>query len=61
MNRKMLTWLVLLLALAFAWLVWPTPYRYEHLRGGFLVRFNRFTGHAERFNRGSGNWEGWPR
>ena len=35
--------------IAFAWLVWPTPYRYHQL-GPVTVRENRFTGKLERLH-----------
>jgi len=41
---------IILVAIAFAAFVWPTPFRYEKLQRGnstVLVRMNRFTGVAE--------------
>jgi len=47
--------------LAFGWLVWPTPYRYDHetLRAGqfartTLIRINRLTGATETL--GENGW-----
>jgi hypothetical protein len=47
--------LIALLALAFAYLVWPSPYRYTSLGGQYPVRVNRLTGRAEML-RGDG-WQ----
>lgn len=48
---RVIRWLVLLLVLfAFAAVVWPTPYRYDHvsLDGDvYPVRINRVTGDAD--------------
>jgi hypothetical protein len=38
-----------LLVAAFAYFVWPTPWRYDHTRDGTLVRIHRVTGKTERF------------
>ena len=40
-------WFVLLPVLLFAWLVWPTPYRYIAVRHE-LIRVSRITGEASR-------------
>jgi len=42
-KRAALGAALLVLALAFAWTVWPTPYRY-HQFDKLEVRENRFTG-----------------
>jgi len=50
MKRRRPRWfwpLIALLALAFAYLVWPSPYRYTSYAGGFPVRVHRLTGRAE--------------
>lgn len=44
--------LITAVLVAFAVLVWPTPYRYDHFKRGVIempVRINRFTGRAECF------------
>jgi len=47
---------IAVLALAFAYLVWPTPWRYEH-HAGLLVRIDRLRGNTDVL-RGQG-WERW--
>ena len=42
--------LLLLIALALATFVWPSRWRYDHITvdgDNYLVRINRFTGHAD--------------
>jgi hypothetical protein len=52
-------WFILgaVVVIVFAWCVWPTLYRYDHLRTKYLtapVRINRITGNAEVLN-----YRGW--
>jgi hypothetical protein len=50
LNRR-LSIAVIALALLWGFFIWPTPYRYGQIQwsglGGFPVRINRFTGHAQ--------------
>lgn len=49
--------LALVLTAAFLWFVWPTRYRYEHLKDGISeapVRIDRLTGRAEGLTATSG-------
>jgi hypothetical protein len=41
--------LLALAILAFAYLVWPTPWRYDHAKG-VPVRTHRITGETQEFN-----------
>lgn len=51
--------LATLAVMAFALLVWPTPFRYENVLNSdgstTMVRFSRASGHAERFS--GGEWK----
>jgi len=46
MRRVLVSTLVAVVVLAFCLLVWPTPYRYDHVHNR-LLRLNRVTGHAD--------------
>ena len=57
--RTVAVWVSCIIAVClFAWLVWPSPYSYDHLVGSgasIPVRTNRLTGDSERLT--MGGWE----
>jgi len=51
--------LLMLLAVAFLYWVWPTPWRYDHVTdqdGTYPVRIHRVTGRAEMLTPEDGWW-----
>ena len=54
MSKRIAGWTVaIVVALAFAWTVWPTPYRY-HVAHEFLIREHRITGKTAFFSPNEG-------